>query len=161
ARRILADRKDATTIATLVDKLFASRGQTSLEMLWTLNLSGGLDEATALKALDHPESQVRLWTVRILADERRLASDIAAKVAQLAATEPNIEARVQYAASAKRLPPEQALPIVRNLMLHDEDLTDARQPLMIWWALEACIDPLRTLQHLNATPTGQTVKELA
>ena len=68
----------------------------------------------------------------------------------IAATEPNVEVRSQFAASAKRLPPEQSLPIVRNLMLHDEDLADPRQPLMIWWALEASISPASQLL-VNAT----------
>ena len=76
-----------------------------------------------------------------MADERRLPSDLAARVADLAKTEPDIEVRAQFAASAKRLPHEQSLPIVRHLMLRDEDLSDARQPLMIWWALEASISP--------------------
>ncbi|MBS0205854.1 MAG: isochorismatase family protein [Planctomycetes bacterium] len=142
ARRILADRKDASLIPTLRSRLFAARGQTAVELLWVLNLTGGLDEATALKALDHAEPQVRAWSVRLLGDERRLPSDIASKVAALALTEPNIEVRTQFAATAKRLPPEQTLPIVRNLMMRDEDVADARQPMMIWWAFETTCDVL-------------------
>ena len=140
ARRLIADRKDAAAVPGLRSKLFSTHGQLSLELLWALYLSGGLDEATALKALDHPEPQVRLWTIRLLADERHLPSDIAARVAAIALTEKNIEARNQMAASAKRLPAEQALPIIRSLMRHDEDVTEARQPLMIWWALEANVE---------------------
>lgn len=141
ARRILADRKDAAVVPTLKSKLFESTGQTATELLWALHLSGGLDDGTALKAIDHSEPQVRLWTVRLLADENQVPSDIAAHITRIALTEPNIEVRSQLAASAKRLPTEQALPIIRNLMLHDEDVSEARQPLMIWWALEANIDP--------------------
>lgn len=140
ARRILADRKDTAIVTALRSKLFAAQGQSATESLWALNLSGGLDEATALKALSHSEPQVRAWTVRILGDERRLASDIARKVADLALTEPNIEVRTQFAATAKRLPAEQSLPIVRNLLTRDEDIGDPRQPLMIWWALETTCD---------------------
>ena len=141
ARRVLADRQDAAIIPLLRKQLFETKGQLSLELLWALYLSKGLDETTALKALDHAEPQVRLWVVRLLADERKLPSDFVARVATLAKSEPNIEVRIQLAASAKRLPVEQSLPIVRNLMLHDEDLADPRQPLMIWWALEAAIEP--------------------
>ncbi len=139
ARRVLADRKDATIVPALKQKLFAEKGQTAIESLWALYLSGGLDEATALKAIDHSEPQVRLWTVRLLGDDRRLPSDIAMRVANRALTEPNIEVRCQYAASAKRLPPDQSLPIIRSLMTRDEDATDPRQPLMIWWAVEAAV----------------------
>jgi len=140
-RRVLADRHDASIVPELRTKLFAAQGQSALESLWALNLSGGLDDVTALKALSHAEPQVRLWVVRLLGDERRLPSDVARKVADLAATEPQVDVRSQFAATAKRLPPEQSLPIVRNLMLHDEDLSDSRQPLMVWWALEASISP--------------------
>ena len=35
-------------------------GQVALEALWALNLVGGLDEATALKTLDHADPYVRL-----------------------------------------------------------------------------------------------------
>ena len=139
ARRILADRKDASVVPELRKKLFEATGQLSLEYLWSLYLSRGLDEATALKALDHAEPQVRLWVVRLLADEHSLPSDFANRVARLASTETNVEVRSQLAASAKRLPQDQSLPIVKNLLLHDEDLADPRQPLMIWWALEAAI----------------------
>lgn len=151
ARRILADRKDQSLIPSLKSKLFEEKGQLSLELLWALYLSGGFDERTALRTLDHAEPQVRLWTVRLLGDEWQLASDLAAKVAALAATEPNVETRVQMAATAKRLPPEQALPIIRNLMQRDEDLSDPRQPLMIWWALEGCIDPQSAMERRNAS----------
>ena len=140
ARRVLADRKDAAVVPVLKQRLFTSKGQTALESLWALHLSGELDEATALKAVEHPEPQVRLWTVRLLGDARSLPSDIARRVANLALTEPNIEVRCQLAATAKRLPPEQSLPIVRNLMTRDEDINDPRQPLMIWWAVEAACD---------------------
>jgi putative membrane-bound dehydrogenase-like protein len=139
ARRILADRKDALVVPELRNRLMEATGQLSLEYLWALNLSHGLDEATAIKGLDHPEPQVRLWVVRLLADEHSLASDFAARVARLATTETDVEVRSQLAASSKRLPLEQSLPIIRNLLLHDEDLDDPRQPLMIWWALEAAI----------------------
>ena len=141
ARRLLADRRDSSVIPMVRKQLFESTGQLSLELLWALHLSGGLDEATALKALDHPEPQVRLWSVRLMADQRRFPSDFSSRVTNLALTEPDIEVRCQLAASAKRLPPEQSLPILRNLMMRDEDLSDPRQPLMIWWALEATIEP--------------------
>ena len=139
ARRILADRKDVSVVPELRKKMFESTGPLSVEYLWALYLSKGLDEATALKSLDHTEPQVRLWGVRLFADEHSLPSDFANRVARLAITEPNVEVRSQLAASAKRLPQEQSLPIIKNLLLHDEDLADPRQPLMIWWALESAI----------------------
>jgi len=56
---------------------------------------------------------------------------------QLATTEPDLHVRLQLAASARRLPAAQCLPILRELLLHDEDAKDPRIPLMTWWAIEA------------------------
>ncbi len=82
AQRLLGDRKDRSVVPDLTRQLFASKGQLALETLWALNLSGGFDAALAEKALDHPEPQVRLWTVRLLADDFRLGESIAARLAR-------------------------------------------------------------------------------
>ena len=157
ARRLLADQRDAAIVPVLKSKLFSSSGQTALELFWALYLSGGLDEQTALIVLGHSEPQVRLWTVRVLGDTRRLSPEMAIKVAELAALEPDIEVRIQLAATAKRLVSDQALPIVRNLMLRDQDAKDPRQPLMIWWALEANVDPASRMD-LSLSPDSAPLK---
>ncbi len=76
----------------------------ALEALWALNLVGGLDEATALQALDHVDRYVRLWTVRLLCDTSSVSPAVSAKLAARAAIEPDVEVRSQLACSAKRLP---------------------------------------------------------
>jgi putative membrane-bound dehydrogenase-like protein len=140
ARRLIADAPRNDKLAKqLADKLFATKSSTAIEFLWALYLNKSLTEPMALKCLDHVEPQVRLWTVRLLADDGRLPSDIAQKAAQLAKSDQNIEVRSQLAASAKRLPADQALPIIHALLTRDEDVTDARQPLQIWWTLERAL----------------------
>ena len=44
ALRLIGDRKDASIVPALRQQLFAAIGQSALESLWALNLSGGLDE---------------------------------------------------------------------------------------------------------------------
>src|SRR5581483_6490241 len=135
--RLLGDRKDKTLAPLLNDMVQTNRGQLALESFWALNLSGGFDDALALKTLSHPDPFVRLWTVRLLGDECKVSTKLAPKLAVLAATESDVEVRAQLACSAKRLPAGQALPIVRSLLGHDEDTTEKRMPLLIWWAIEA------------------------
>jgi hypothetical protein len=53
------------------------------------------------------------------------------------AGERDLEVRSQLASSAKRLPPGQAFPIIRELLGHDADAADLHLPLLIWWAIEA------------------------
>jgi putative heme-binding domain-containing protein len=56
---------------------------------------------------------------------------------EVAANEAYIDVRKQLASSARRLRPELALPIIRELLRYDEDTRDIHQPLLIWWAIEA------------------------
>jgi putative heme-binding domain-containing protein len=44
--------------------------------------------------------------------------------------------RSQLASTAKRLPATDGLPIVRGILLRNEDLHDAHIPLLLWWAVE-------------------------
>ncbi len=137
ALRLLGDRKDRSVVPSLVKVLREARGQLALESLWALNLCGGFDESTALGLLDHADPYVRLWTVRLLCDPRQVSTGVAAKLADRARVEDNVEARSQLACSARRLPGSEALPIVVNLIAHDEDATDPQIPLLLWWAIES------------------------
>ena len=92
ALRLLADRKDSSILPQLKRRLAEkSVGQLSLEYLWALHLSGGLDENTALQMLGHPDPFVRLWTARLLCDANRVSPETAEKLAGLAQTETNLE----------------------------------------------------------------------
>ncbi len=137
ALRLLADRKDASVIQKLVAALHQTSGQISLETLWALYLCGGLTDSEVKNALKHPNSSVRLWAVRLAGDEKMVHQSVAKELTALAASEPDLEVRNQLAATAKRLPADQCLPIVRNLSKRDEDTQDNRMPLLIWWAIEA------------------------
>ncbi len=153
AQRLLADRHDPSLVPALIRSLHANTGQIALESLWALNFSGGLTEAEGLRALDHADPFVRLWTVRLLGDPRKVSPAAAQKLTSLAAQEPNLEVRNQLAATAKRLPAVDGLAIVRELAQRAEDATDNRMPLLIWWAVEAQCEAHRDeVVQLFATP---------
>jgi putative membrane-bound dehydrogenase-like protein len=137
ALRLLGDRKDRSLIPTLTKAIRESKDQLALESLWALNLCEGLNDAIALELLDHPDPYVRLWTVRLLCDPKQVSPTIAAKLADRARVEDNVEARSQLACSARRLPTSEALPIVSALIAHDEDATDPHIPLLLWWVIES------------------------
>jgi putative heme-binding domain-containing protein len=135
-QRILADRHDKGIVPKLkaiVDK----EGQLALEAFWAVNSSGGFDDAFALKQLSHPNEHVRSWTIRLLGDARKVSSPLQQKLLTLARTEPEVQVRSQLLCSAKRLPGVDALPIIRELLLHSEDAGDKHLPLLNWWALES------------------------
>src|SRR6185437_2957445 len=54
----------------------------------------------------------------------------------LARREPSSVVRSQLACSCKRLPAADCLPSVRELLRHDEDVSDPHIPLLLWWAVE-------------------------
>jgi putative membrane-bound dehydrogenase-like protein len=136
ALRLLADRRDASLVPLLKKQLAESHGQLALESLWALNLVGGLDNATALASLDHRNAHVRLWTVRLLCDGWSVAPAVCRGLARLSADEQDLEVRCQLACSARRLPANDCLRIVRSL-IENHSAQDARLSLLVWWAIEA------------------------
>jgi putative heme-binding domain-containing protein len=134
---LLGDRKDRSAIPILTKMLDDANGQTALEALWGLNACGGFDEALALRTLAHPDPYVRLWTVRLLGDDKKVSREVARRLESMAHSEPHVEARVQLACTAKRLPAADALPIVRGLLQRGDDADDIYQPLLLWWAIES------------------------
>ena len=119
AQRLIADRMDAAVAPQLERLLAENTGQVALEALWALNAVSKLDEAAAQKALEHPDAYVRLWATRLACDGSHVLPSFASSLARLAATEPDVEVRSQLACSAKRLPAQDALPIVRALLARE------------------------------------------
>ncbi|WP_169974154.1 PVC-type heme-binding CxxCH protein [Tautonia rosea] len=140
ALRLLGDRREETLIPGLRSQLREGVAEDrSLELLWALNLCGGLDEATGIALIDHPDPYVRAWTVRLMCDDFEVSDELANALAALATREPYVEVRSQLACSARRLLANQALPIVRALLTRAEDATDPHLPLLLWWAIETKI----------------------
>lgn len=137
ALRLIGDRHDAELIPITFKNARESSGQTALESLWALHLSGGLTEDAAIRLLNHDDAFVRAWTVRLVCDRKQVSENFAAALKSLATRESYIEVRKQLASSARRLSPEIALPILNALLTFDEDAGDIHQPLLVWWAVEA------------------------
>ncbi len=136
ARRILGERRDASVVPTLRKAIEDNKGRLSLESLWALYVSGGFDEAFAGTLLKHANEDVRAWTVRLLGDDKRVSARMREDLIALARRETSSVVRSQLACSAKRLPAADGLPIVRELLRHNEDVSDPHIPLLLWWAIE-------------------------
>lgn len=136
AVRILSERGDKALLPTL-RQLIDADDPRALEALWVSHRLGGLDESLALAGLRHKNEHVRRWTVRLLGDDRAAPPSAGVELAKLAASEPAVQVRSQLASSAKRLPAEVGLPIVRALAARNVDVADLHLPLLIWWAIEA------------------------
>ena len=145
ARVLLAERRDAKLRTALIRMaLQTEHQQLALEGLWALHVTAGLSDDVALRLLCHPYSYVRSWTVRRLGDEQQVSRPIAKKLVELAKSDPSRIVRSQLAATAKRLPSDDALPIVYALLARGEDHADERIPWLLWWAIEA-----KSISHTN------------
>ncbi len=131
------DRKDSSLIPKLLPLFNSSNGQTALEALWAIHLSGGFDEKLAEKGLQHTDPFVRMWTVRLLGDANKVSGRLSSILIQLASSEKHPEVRSQLAATAKRLPAADGIPVVRALLKYHDDSEDPDLPLQLWWALES------------------------
>ena len=111
-----------------------------LEQLWAMYATSSLAAKQQQKFLDDGDPYIRLWTIRVACDDGQITDDLAKKLADLAYRDPSVEVRSQLAASARRLPAAQALPIVKSLLQRSEDAADIHIPLLLWWAIEAKTD---------------------
>ena len=123
-------RGDESVASELIRKI---EQESSLESLWALNLLGKFSAAQASRWLSHSDPHIRRWVVRLLGDRHESVPELQ----EIAESESSVQVRSQLASSAKRLPTDDALPIIRHLLMHDEDVDDPHMPLMNWWALEA------------------------
>lgn len=137
ALRLIGQRKDPAAKIPLLERLNRPDGSLALEALWGLHWIGALDEPTALCGLSHPDPYVRLWTARLLCDDRKVSRTTAARLIKMAADETNVDVLSQLACSARRLTATDALAILRNLTQHDAVADDIHIPLLIWWGIEA------------------------
>lgn len=135
-QRLLGDRGNSDIIPFILAKLEDARGTTALELFWAAH-SCGLEESQLVGLIRHREASVRKWCVRVLGDRSGNTPATASALAELSRVEPSVLVRKQLASTAKRLATKHALPILCELVRHEEDTGDIHQPLLIWWALEA------------------------
>jgi putative membrane-bound dehydrogenase-like protein len=112
----------------------------SLEALWGLHALGALDDDTTAAAIEHKNDAIARWGVRLACDDGECATPRAQAALQDAAFRSRgAEFLSQLAASARRLPAEQGLRIVRDMLLaarSDALRKDPHLPLLLWWAIE-------------------------
>jgi putative membrane-bound dehydrogenase-like protein len=135
ARRVIAEQQDPAAREKLRES-WRQAEKRSLPLLWSLYLAGGFDEVAQAQALQSDNADVRAWTARLIGDENQAPAGLGSALAEVAAKEQSVTVRCQLACTARRLPPAQALPIVRALLAHSEDTSDPYMPLLLWWAVE-------------------------
>jgi putative heme-binding domain-containing protein len=138
ARVLLASRRDRSVWPELREMAKQEKdSRLALRGLWALYCAGGLDDDFAAELLKHPADYVRSWCVRLLGDAKTVAAPLAKQFAEMARSDQSPAVRAQLLSTAKRLPGDQALPIIERLLLRDADSADLVIPWLLWWAVES------------------------
>jgi hypothetical protein len=100
-------------------------------------VTGEIDAAARRALLDHPDEDVRAWTVQLELEDRDVDPATAEKFAKLAESDPSPVVRLYLAAGIRRLPPARRIAVLDGLVRHAEDAEDPNLPLVAWYAAEA------------------------
>ena len=137
ALRLLGDRAGQSLEKSIRDRYMKNQGTEALHLLWALASMGSIKETDLIYAFNHPKSLVRSWGVRLACDYGLSSELIGRQLGDLSSKESHPEVRIQLAASSKRMPGEYATGVLRGLLQKDEDASDKRIPLMLWWGIES------------------------
>jgi putative membrane-bound dehydrogenase-like protein len=159
ARRLLQERAAAGTLdrAALEPlRVMASSADAvkDLRGLWTLHVTGALDDAGLARAFAHADDRVRGWAVA-LATETPGTPRIPLEVLVAAArTDPSPLVRRSLASALPALPPANRWSLGVALAMHGEDAADRFLPKLIWSGLAPLVesDLPRAAALAEATP---------
>lgn len=144
AVRLIGERKPESMRLALQKRMRVEENDEALCALWAYFQAFGVDDELVDAGLRNRYAPVRWWTVRLMCDSGdAISGGRFERLLAFAEKESDAETRSQLAASARRLPPAQGLPLVSKVLEHDEDMEDLYIPLMAWWVLEARADDYR------------------
>lgn len=126
----------------------------SLRALWALHATGGLTPQMLSAKLASKHEFVRAWAIQLIAESKQISREHLAVFERLAKNDASPVVRLYLAAACQRLPIEDRWNILTALASHADDVTDANLPLMIWYALEPCVEKDRAKALMLAT-TGK------
>jgi putative membrane-bound dehydrogenase-like protein len=107
--------------------------------LWALQVTGGLDEKTALDLLDHKSDYVRAWDIQFICENKNPSDAALKKFAALAKNDPSPVVRLYLASGLLRTPTEKRWDVLDGLLAHAEDANDHNLPFMYWYAAEGSV----------------------
>ncbi|MFV0443844.1 MAG: PVC-type heme-binding CxxCH protein [Planctomycetaceae bacterium] len=164
ARRVLQERAVAGTdlddAAQALEWLIDSdeSAVTTLRAMWGLDVIGSLSRQRLLGLLKHsPNEYVRTNAVRLLVshpDHARHLDQDRDVLTGLAKSDPSGRVRLEIASALSAFPAAARLQIAGQLAIHQEDVDDHQQPLMIWYGIESAVPvlPEASLRIAAETP---------
>jgi len=145
ARRILHERmirgENISQAIPVLRRIFRTPEESPnrLRAMWTLAITGGLNVSELTSLLEHESQHVRRWAVRFLVDRHIPGPQTAARLEQLANSDPSPKVRLALASAIQRLPEKHRWGIAEQLSAIETDDTDPYIPLMLWYGLEPLV----------------------
>ena len=157
ARRLLQERaasgQDMPAVHAKLRAIFDTHSDVTrkLRALWSLYVSGGIDDAWLVTQLSHENEHVRAWAVRLLVDSPSgvaklaqsfgrsdLTPDQAKVFATIATEECSWLVRMETASALRRLPIEQRL-VVASQLVAQNGIADPNLDRMVWYAIQPAV----------------------
>lgn len=161
ARKLLQERAAggklaAAALAPLTLMATTADAVSALRALWTLHVTGTLDDAALAKALAHGDDRVRAWAVQLGTEtpgKSRIAADT---LLALATSDPSAMVRRALASALPALADQPRWDVGVALAAHGEDANDRFLPKLIWQSLAPLCekDVKRALALAASTPLG-------
>lgn len=137
ARKLLQERAAGGTLAAAALAPLTLMATTAdavgaLRALWTLHVTGALDDAALAKALAHGDDRVRAWAVQLGTEtpgRSRIAADT---LLALATSDPSAMVRRALASALPALADQPRWDVGVALAAHGEDANDRFLPKLIW-----------------------------
>ena len=163
SRRVLQERaargSEMSGVHRLLKEMYAGQRDVTrrLRALWSLYVSGGLDEAWLLEQLDEPDEHLRVWAVKLLVDQGQRTPAAAAALVQLSERESSGLVLLFLASALQQLPPEQSWAVAMHLSSKSQFAEDPVLPLMIWYGIEPSVgsNPARAIEMVGSTRMGR------
>lgn len=150
ARRILGERRDTPSQSLLHKRVTNGTDILTIDQIWALYCTAGLDTKLAGELLQHSKEEVRAWIVRMISDHATSAGihpwlPLLSQLTSMAQSEKSPVVRSQLACTARRIivalnRTQECYGILSGLLQHDEDVSDTHLPLLIWWAINEAIE---------------------
>jgi len=159
ARRLLqeraaAGRLDTAAIVPLLAAAVAPEPEAALEALWTLHVTGHLDEALLAAALAHRSEYVRGQAVQLATERPGYPRIPAAMLVSVAAEDRSALVRRSLASALPALADADRWLVAAALARHGADTAERFLPTLTWTGLAPLVgsDPARALAIAAATP---------
>ena len=161
ARRLLQERAasgtlDRAAVEPLRTMASSPAAVTALRGLWTLHVTGGLDDAGLARAFAHADDRVRGWAVTLATEAAGTPRIPTAALLAAAEQDPSSLVRRSLASALPTLPPADRWKIAAALAMHGEDANDRFLPKLIWTGIAPLVeaDLPRAATLASATPIG-------